>query len=120
RSSARSANASTSVSVLTVRVEAGNCVELGSKAQVSNSSPQKSLGPRVIELKNPDLPPFVVELSSCPLMIKSISLTGSSSRTTYVPIMLRVDTRRSHIASSNWSSICSKNGTCAVRRFWGL
>ncbi|KAK2994087.1 hypothetical protein RJ640_024351 [Escallonia rubra] len=34
-----------------------------------------------MELKNPDLPPLVVELSSCPLIINSISSVGSPSRT---------------------------------------
>ena len=65
RSSAQSANASTSVRDLTVRVEEGRFrFEEGIKAHVSNSSPQKSPGLRVMELKNPDRPPLVVELSS--------------------------------------------------------
>ncbi|KAK6912108.1 hypothetical protein RJ641_024201 [Dillenia turbinata] len=82
RSSARSANASTSVSDLTVRVDEGRFrLELGINAHVNNSSPQKSPGPRVMELKKPDRPPLVVELSSWPLMMNSISVTGSPSRT---------------------------------------
>lgn len=85
--------------------------EEGIKAHVSNSSPQKSPGLRVMELKNPVLPPSVVELSTCPLMMKSISLTGSPSRTMYVSFVFNDDTRRSHIASRSWSSIWPKNGT---------
>ncbi|KAK3018289.1 hypothetical protein RJ639_003557 [Escallonia herrerae] len=34
-----------------------------------------------MELKNPVRPPLVVELSSCPLIINSISSVGSPSRT---------------------------------------
>ncbi|KAK3033575.1 hypothetical protein RJ639_032423 [Escallonia herrerae] len=76
------AKASTSESARTLLVEEGRFrVEFGIKAHVSNSSPQKSPGPRVMELKNPDLPPLVVELSSCPLIINSISSVGSPSRT---------------------------------------
>jgi hypothetical protein len=56
-------------------------VDFGSNAQASSSSPQKSPGLKVIELKKPVRPPFVVELSSFPLIIKSISVTGSLSRT---------------------------------------
>ncbi|KAL8167844.1 hypothetical protein V2J09_009343 [Rumex salicifolius] len=77
-------HASTSTRALTVLVEEGRA-DLGSNAQASNSSPQKSPGPNMIELKNPVRPPFVVELSSFPLMMKSISVTGSSSRTMKVP-----------------------------------
>ena len=100
----------------TVRVEEGRvALDLGIKAQVSSSSPQKSPGLRVMELKNPDLPPLVVELSNCPLMTNSISFTGSPSRTMQVPSVLNDDTRRSHMASGNWSSICEKNRTRRTR-----
>ena len=100
RSSARRANASTSVRDLTVRVEDGRLrLEVGIRAHVSNSSPQKSPGLRVIELKNPDLPPLVVELSSRPLMTNSISFTGSPSRIMYVSLVFKDETRRSHMAS---------------------
>ncbi|RRT49308.1 hypothetical protein B296_00039650 [Ensete ventricosum] len=61
---------------LTVRVDEGKfTLGLGIRAQVNSSSPQKSPGPRVIELKKPFLLPLVVELSSWPRIIKSISLT---------------------------------------------
>ncbi|CAN6460210.1 unnamed protein product [Victoria cruziana] len=93
-SSARNAKASTSLSALTVLVEDG-----------SSSSPQKSPGFRVVELKKPVLPPLVVELSSCPRIMNSISVTGSPSRTMYVPSVLKQETRRSHMASNSWSSI---------------
>lgn len=83
----------------------------GIKAQVKSSSPQKSPGLSVIELKNPDRPPSVVELSIWPLMMKSISFTGSPSRVTYVSLVFNDGTKRSHIASMSWSSICAKNGT---------
>ncbi|KAK3005753.1 hypothetical protein RJ639_015515 [Escallonia herrerae] len=54
RSSATSANASTSEIDFTVRVEDGMMtLGCGSKAHVSNSSPQKSPGPMRHELKNP-------------------------------------------------------------------
>lgn len=69
-----------------------------------------------MELKKPVLPPFVVELSRWPLMTKSISVTGSPSRTMYVPSVLKEETRRSHMASSNWSSIWEKNGTWQNRQ----
>ncbi|KAK2970898.1 hypothetical protein RJ640_005255 [Escallonia rubra] len=110
------ANASTSVSDLTVRVDNGRFkFEVGIKAHVSNSSPQKSPGLSVMELKNPDLPPLVVELSSWPLITNSISFTGSPSRTMYVSLVLKDETRRSHIASRSWSSICEKKGTCNTK-----
>ncbi|KAK2976490.1 hypothetical protein RJ640_009241 [Escallonia rubra] len=61
RSSATSANASTSEIDFTVRVEDGMMtLGCGSKAHVSNSSPQKSPGPMRHELKNPVRPPLVV------------------------------------------------------------
>ena len=87
---------------LTVRVEVGRFrFDVGIKAQVNNSSPQKSPGLRVMELKKPDRPPFVVELSSWPLMMNSISFTGSPSRTKYASWVLKDDTRRSHMASKS-------------------
>ena len=61
----------------------------GTKAHVSSSSPQKSPGLRVMELKNPDLPPLVVELSSWPLMMKSISFTGSPSLVMNVSLVFK-------------------------------
>jgi len=76
-------------------------VDCGSNAQASNSSPQKSPGFKVTELNKPALPPFMVELSSLPLMIKSILVIGSPSLTMYVPLVLKDDTNRSHIASSS-------------------
>ncbi|CAA7395818.1 unnamed protein product [Spirodela intermedia] len=86
RSSARSAKASTSSRALTVRVEEGRFkLGLGIRAQVRSSSPQKSPGRRVMELKKPLRPPLVVELSNRPLITKSISFTGSPSRTINVP-----------------------------------
>ena len=112
RSSARSANASTLVIVFMVRVEDGRFrLEVGIKVQVNNSFPQKSPGLRVMELKKLDWPPLAVELSSWPLMMKSISFTGSPSRTIYASWVLKDDTRRSHMASKSWSSICEKKGT---------
>ncbi|WVZ82215.1 hypothetical protein U9M48_029502, partial [Paspalum notatum var. saurae] len=86
RSSARRANASTSKIAFTVRVDDGKLtVGLGTRAHPRSSSPQKSPGLRVIELKKPVRPPSVVELSSLPRMINNISVTGSPSRTIYVP-----------------------------------
>ncbi|URE02518.1 hypothetical protein MUK42_27964, partial [Musa troglodytarum] len=85
---------------LTVLVEEGKfTVDFGRRAQASSSSPQKSPGLNVIELKKPVRPPLVVELSNLPRIMKSISVTGSPSRTMYVPSVLREDTRRSHMAS---------------------
>ncbi|CAN6449625.1 unnamed protein product [Victoria cruziana] len=101
-SSARSAKASTSLSALTVLVEEGRLiVDLGSKAHASSSSPQKSPGLKVMQLKKPVRPPLVVELSSLPRITKSISLTGSPSRTINVPSVLKEETRRSHMASKS-------------------
>ncbi|KAF3782622.1 hypothetical protein EJ110_NYTH33802 [Nymphaea thermarum] len=101
-SSARNAKASTSLSALTVLVEDGRLpVDLGSKAHESSSSPQKSPGFKAVELKKPVLPPLVVELSSCPRIMNSISVTGSPSRTMYVPSVLKLETRRSHMASNS-------------------
>lgn len=65
-----------------MRVEEGKLrLEEGIRAHVRSSSPQKSPGLSVMELKNPERPPFVVELSSWPRIMKSISFTGSPSRT---------------------------------------
>ncbi|CAA7398683.1 unnamed protein product [Spirodela intermedia] len=65
--SARRAKPSTSTRAFTVLVEDGRLpVDLGSRAHVSSSSPQKSPGLR---------------LSNLPRMMKSISVTGSPSRT---------------------------------------
>jgi hypothetical protein len=58
----------------------------------------------MIELKKLLRPPFVVELSSFPRMIKSISFTGSPSREMYVFSGHRKDTSRSQMASRSWSS----------------
>jgi hypothetical protein len=58
-------------------------VDFGSNAQASSSSPQKSPGLKVIDMKKPVRPPFGVELSSFSLIIKSISVTGSPSPTIY-------------------------------------
>ncbi|RDX82130.1 hypothetical protein CR513_37119, partial [Mucuna pruriens] len=69
KSSAFRAKASTSVRVWTVLVEMGS------------SSPQKSPALRYSELKKPVLPPFVVMVNSLPRIMKSISSTGSPSRT---------------------------------------
>ncbi|CAA6659502.1 unnamed protein product [Spirodela intermedia] len=105
-SSARSAKASTSSRALTVRVEEGRFkLGLGIRAQVRSSSPQKSPGRRVMELKKPLRPPLVVELSNRPLITKSISFTGSPSRTINVPCVLRQETRRSQMASRSCASI---------------
>nr|GLL43108.1 Os02g0627750 [Ipomoea trifida] len=61
KSSATRANASTSETAFTVRVEDGRVtLGRGSSAHVSSSSPQKSPGPMPHELKNPVRPPFVV------------------------------------------------------------
>ncbi|KAK2999628.1 hypothetical protein RJ639_023262 [Escallonia herrerae] len=70
-----------------------------------------------MELKNPDLPPLVVELASWPLITNSISFTGSPSLTMYVSLVLKDETRRSHIASRSWSSICEKKGTCNIKPY---
>ncbi|KAK6944347.1 hypothetical protein RJ641_025449 [Dillenia turbinata] len=76
------AKASTSVIAFTVRVDDGRFEpDLGSRAQVRSSSPQKSLSLSKLRLKNPLLPPSVVTLSRRPRMMKSISSTGSPSRT---------------------------------------
>ena len=65
KSSARSAKASTSSMARTVRVEEGRLnAGAGMRAHVTSSSPQKSPGRRVMELKKPERPPLVVELSS--------------------------------------------------------
>jgi hypothetical protein len=102
RSSALNTKASTSFRALTVRVDDGKLRDdFGCKAHESSSSPQKSPGFSMIELKKPVLPPLVVELSSLPLITNNISVTGSPSRTIYVPSVLREETRRSHIASSS-------------------
>lgn len=67
RSSACTENPSNSVIVLTVLVDDGYLSpELGSNAHVSNSSPQKSPGFKMIELKKSTLPPSVEQLSKCP------------------------------------------------------
>ncbi|BAS81301.1 Os02g0789150 [Oryza sativa Japonica Group] len=90
------------MSAFTVRVDDGKLtVGLGTRAHPSSSSPQKSPDFRVVELKKPVRPPFVVELSSFPRMMKSISVTGSPSRTMYVPCVHNDDTRRSQMASKS-------------------
>nr|GMD11913.1 hypothetical protein CR513_22217 [Ipomoea batatas] len=112
-SSAISANASTSDKAWTVRVEGGRLEPaFGSSAHVSSSSPQKSLSVRMPRLKKPLLPPSVVILSILPRMTKSISWTGSPSRTTYVFSVYKLGFSRSHIASSSLSSMFAKRGTC--------
>ncbi|KAL8172557.1 hypothetical protein V2J09_024361 [Rumex salicifolius] len=64
-----------------VLVEMGRLEEeRGSRAHVSSSSPQKSPSSRKTELKKPVLPPFVVIVTSRPLIMNSISSTGSPSR----------------------------------------
>nr|GMC73568.1 hypothetical protein CR513_22217 [Ipomoea batatas] len=81
-SSAISAKVSTSVKAFTVRVDGGKFAPaFGSSAHVRSSSPQKSLSFRMPRLKKPLLPPSVVTLSMRPRMTKSISSTGSPSRT---------------------------------------
>ncbi|KAK2986505.1 hypothetical protein RJ640_021380 [Escallonia rubra] len=82
-SSAIRAKASTSVKAFTVRVDGGKLEPaLGSRAHVRSSSPQKSPSFKTPRLKNPLLPPSVVTLSRRPRIMKSISFTGSPSRTT--------------------------------------
>ncbi|URE20143.1 hypothetical protein MUK42_37649, partial [Musa troglodytarum] len=101
----------------TVLVEVGRLPpDLGSKAQVNSSSPQKSRSFRKLRLKNPLLPPSVVILSSRPRMMKTISSTGSPSLRIYVFSVKRVGFSRSQIASSNRSSIFSNRGTCRPRK----
>ena len=76
------AKASTSDIVSTVLVEMGRFAEeLGSKAHVRSSSPQKSPALSSEELKKPVLPPFVVAVARFPRIMKSISSTGSPSQT---------------------------------------
>ncbi|KAG9152510.1 hypothetical protein Leryth_016436, partial [Lithospermum erythrorhizon] len=100
------ANASTSEVAFTERVDDGRItLGRGSRAHVSNSSPQKSLGPMLIELKKPVRPPFVVYESRFPRMMNSISFTGSPSRIIQVPSVHREGLRRSQMASSMLSSI---------------
>uniref|UniRef100_A0A3Q7H2P7 Uncharacterized protein n=1 Tax=Solanum lycopersicum TaxID=4081 RepID=A0A3Q7H2P7_SOLLC len=106
------AKASTSVRAFTVRVEDGRLEpDFGSSAQVRSSSPQKSLSFNKLRLKKPLLPPSVVTLSRRPRMMKSISSTGSPSRTMCVFSIYKHGFRRSQIASSNLSSIFSNRGT---------
>ena len=82
KSSGRRAKASTSDILSTVVVEMGRFEEeLGSKAHVRSSSPQKSPAWRIEELKKLVLPPYVVRVASFPRIMKSISSTGSPSRT---------------------------------------
>ncbi|CAA7408668.1 unnamed protein product [Spirodela intermedia] len=104
RSSATRAKASTSVRAFTVLVEEGRLEdELGSRAQVRSSSPQKSPPLRKSALKKPVLPPLVVALSSVPRMMNSISSTGSPSRTMMLDPVYRTGFSLSHIASISWS-----------------
>lgn len=64
KSSATRAKASTSVMAFTERVDEGSTTfGRGSRAQVSNSSPQKSPAPMLHELKKPVQPPLVVQES---------------------------------------------------------
>ena len=70
----------------------------------------------MMELKKLLRPPLVVELSSLPRMMKSISFTGSPSREIYVFSGHRNDTSRSQMASRSWSSISEKKGTCIAER----
>ncbi|TVU33294.1 hypothetical protein EJB05_25104 [Eragrostis curvula] len=89
-------------SVFAVLVEQGRVeAELGSSAHVRSSSPQKSPASRTLELKKPVCPPFVVILSRDPLMMKSISFTGSPSRTMQLPSVYNMGLRRSHMASKS-------------------
>ncbi|RDX95284.1 hypothetical protein CR513_22217, partial [Mucuna pruriens] len=82
KSSGMRAKASTSDIVSTVLVEMGRFEEeVGSRAHVRSSSPQKSPAFSSDELKKPVLPPFVVAVASFPRMMNSISSTGSPSRT---------------------------------------
>jgi hypothetical protein len=121
RSSARRAKASTSVWLRTVLVESGKWTfVLGSRAHVSSSSPAKSPGRRMMELKKLLRPPFVVELSSFPRIMKSISFTGSPSREMYVFSGHRKDTSRSQMASRSWLSISEKKGTCIAEMQNGI
>lgn len=102
KSSALKAKASTSDIVFTVLVELGRLdVDVGSRAQVRSSSPQKSPAFRTSELKKPVLPPFVVMLIKFPLMTKSISFTGSPSRITQLPSVYKIGFRQSHMASKS-------------------
>ncbi|BAS79871.1 Os02g0627750 [Oryza sativa Japonica Group] len=113
RSSATSANASTSDTARTVRVDSGSdAAGRGSSAHGRSSSPQNSPAPMRHELKNPDLPPCVVYESRYPRMMNSMESTGSSSRTSRVPLVYSAGRSRSQIASSIRSSISSNSGTC--------
>ena len=118
RSSDDNEKASTSFTALTVWVDMGRWFcGLGSRAQVSSSSPQKSPTPRTPKFKKPVRPPFVVTLSSWPRITKNISLTGSPSRRIFVPSVQRAGFSRSHIASSKLSSIWSQNGTWTKKKW---
>ncbi|KAK3029384.1 hypothetical protein RJ639_037907 [Escallonia herrerae] len=89
-SSAIRAKASTSVKAFTVRVDGGKLEPaLGSRAHVRSSSPQKSPSFKTPRLKNPLLPPSVVTLSRRPRIMKSISFTGSPSRSTFKAVNLK-------------------------------
>nr|GLL21396.1 hypothetical protein CR513_22217 [Ipomoea trifida] len=111
-SSAISAKVSTSVKAFTVRVDGGKFAPaFGSSAHVRSSSPQKSLSFRMPRLKKPLLPPSVVTLSMRPRMTKSISSTGSPSRTMYVFSVNKHGFSRSHMASSSLSSMFANRGT---------
>ncbi|WVZ76968.1 hypothetical protein U9M48_024876 [Paspalum notatum var. saurae] len=113
KSSALKAKVSTSDNVFTVLVEPGRFeAEVGSRAQVRSSSPQKSPPCRTLELKKPVCPPFVVVLSRVPLIMKSISFTGSPSRMMQLPSVYSIGFRRSHMASKSCSSMFSNIGTC--------
>jgi hypothetical protein len=69
--------ASTLVTDFIVLVDWGKLrLGLGMSTHVRSSSPQKSLGRSVMELKKLVRLPSVVELLSSPQMMKSISLTG--------------------------------------------
>ncbi|KAK6944277.1 hypothetical protein RJ641_025379 [Dillenia turbinata] len=83
--SAWNAKASTSTSALTVlekKASWGIFWKQGSCHQPS--SPQKSPGLNALELKKPVRPPLAVELSCPPLIINSISVTGSPRTTTHL------------------------------------
>jgi hypothetical protein len=117
RSLKTSANASTSVTALTVLVDRGKAaVGCGLRAHVSNSSPQNSPGLIRQQLKNPVRPPWVVHESRHPRIINNIESTGSSSRIMHVPLVKSAGLSRSHIASSILPSISSNSGTFRDQR----